>query len=93
MGSSHEPGTDSMTMLLSGTPHDSNFALVPSRSGSMISAFQRACTMPMRRLEPSCCSGVGPFMIKLVCLGKQGNNRIGLELCGENAMRFGFVQR
>lgn len=62
MGSSHEPGTDSTTMLPSGTPQASSLALVPSSSGSMMSAFQRAWTMPMRRPEPSCCSGVGPFM-------------------------------
>lgn len=62
MGSSHEPGTDSTTMLLSWTPQASSFALVPSSRGSMISAFHRAWMMPMRRPVPSCCSGVGPFI-------------------------------
>lgn len=65
MGSSHEPGTDSTTMLASGTPQARSFALVPSSNGSMMSAFHRACTMPTRRPVPSCCSGVGPFIFGL----------------------------
>lgn len=64
IGSSHDPGTLCTTMLDSLTPQASSLAFVPARSGSMMVSFQRACTMPMRRAEPSCCCGVGP----LVCI-------------------------
>lgn len=61
MGSSQDPGTDSTTMLLSLTPQASSLSLVPLSKGSMMVAFQRAWTMPMRRALPSCCCGVGPL--------------------------------
>lgn len=61
MGNSQEPGHDWTTMLDSLTPHSSSLALAPATRGSMTVAFQRAWTMPMRKAEPSCCSGVGPL--------------------------------
>lgn len=53
IGSSQLPGTDCTTILLSFTPEDSSFFLVPSRRGSMIVVFHLACTMPMRSALPS----------------------------------------
>jgi hypothetical protein len=43
----------------------------------MISAFQRAWTMPIRRPEPSCCSGVGPFMLDVYEQKCGLNDRVG----------------
>jgi hypothetical protein len=48
-------------MLSPFTPHSSSFDLVPSSNGSMMAAFHRAWTMPMRRPEPSCMTGAGPL--------------------------------
>ena len=43
-----------MTMFSSLTPFAFNVVIVPSRRAEMMGVFHRACTIPIRRLEPSC---------------------------------------
>jgi hypothetical protein len=53
IGSSQLPGTFCTTTFSSLTPAALSAFLVPATRASMISLFHRACTMPMRRLEPT----------------------------------------